>query len=48
MYFPVDTANFNQFKFITVNMIRSIDDQKIHVKKLRVATKTPKIALNVN
>jgi len=46
MYFPNDTANFNQFKFITVNMIRFSEDQKII--KLGVANKTTKITLNVN
>jgi hypothetical protein len=45
MYISSDTANFNQFKFITINMIRASEDQKI--MKLRVANKT-KITLNVN
>jgi len=27
-FFPSDTENFNQFKFITVNMIRSGEDQR--------------------
>ena len=29
MYFPSDNANFNQFKFITVNMMRSGEENEI-------------------